>query len=177
MKKWPIIALMAVLLAAYGIFLLFWFGQERPAPEPPAVSTQASSQPQVIPVVDTEPAETEPSVTAETDDPALMTQPAEPVLPPDETLLRAKHVFVYDLTNERLMYTMGDQQEQIALGTDLSYCHVSRGHFRCRRATHLQESVFYSDLTIRKAHLQYSLRQDLSCCLLGSVFSTRKDQD
>jgi D-alanyl-D-alanine carboxypeptidase (penicillin-binding protein 5/6) len=177
MKKWPIIALMAVLLAAYGIFLLFWFGQERPAPEPPAVSTQALSQPQVIPVVDTEPAETEPSVTAETDDPALMTQPAEPVLPPDETLLRAKHVFVYDLTNERLMYTMGDQQEQIAPAslTKLFTIYVALRHLEADAVVTVGEEVTWIEKDSSVAAVKEGNRLTVEMLVQGMMMQSGND--
>jgi D-alanyl-D-alanine carboxypeptidase (penicillin-binding protein 5/6) len=109
MKKWSIIAVTLVVLVLYGVFLNSWMGQNGAAP------TQATD---ARPVLQSQPLET-----AET-----TVQPAtEPKPLPDESLLTARHAFVYDAGEDRLLYSFGDQNQQISPAslTKLFTCYVA----------------------------------------------------
>ena len=109
MKKWPIIAVTLAVLVLYGVFLTTWIGQDGAAPTTPADLLPAmQSQPLTV----TEP--TAPSAT-------------EPKPLPDESLLTCRHAFVYDVNEGRLLYTYGDQNQQLSPAslTKLFTCYVA----------------------------------------------------
>lgn len=112
MKKWPIFATLALMLVLCAVV----FG---------ACGTQPQQQAEQA-------SETETTVCTETAEPTTLppettvaTEP--PIEPVDESLLHAKHVFVYDITDERLLYTYGDQTETISPAslTKLFTCYVA----------------------------------------------------
>lgn len=114
MKKWPILAVTVVILVLYGMFLHNWMGQTDSA------ATVPTAQSDGVPVLQTQPLETT-VVTEPTE------APTEPYPLPSEELLTARHVFVYDATAQRLLYTYGDQNEQISPAslTKLFTCYVA----------------------------------------------------
>lgn len=126
MKKWPIFAVIACALALYGVLLLVWLGADRNKPAVPTTNAADQTAASVEIQVTTEPP-TAPTVISETVIP-------EPTIPeyddPDESLLTARHVFVYDTTYDRLLYTYGDQSEQISPAslTKLMTCYVALQH-------------------------------------------------
>ena len=119
MKKWPLFLTAALMLGLYGVFLAFWFS---PREAPAAPTTEATTTVTTLPATEpttqatTEPT-TEPTTEATTE---ATTEPAtvpttEPLpAPPDESVLNASTVFVYDLTAERMLYTLGDQNQTLA---------------------------------------------------------------
>lgn len=104
MKKWPIFAVTAVLLVLYGLFVVHWFSI-KPRAEEPEATTVATAAPTTEAVAETTAAPTTEPTTA----------PTLPVFEaPDETQLKAKHAFVYDMTFDQMLYTYGDQTERIS---------------------------------------------------------------
>lgn len=101
MKKWLIVTLSCILLFVYGAFLLVY--KDRMYPQPQPESTTETTTP-VTTATQTTPA------TEMTTEPTL---PRETVMPADYQLT-GKHAFVYDCESETLLFTMGDQQEQIS---------------------------------------------------------------
>lgn len=122
MKKWPIFALIACALALYGVLLLIWVGADRAEPE---TTTAALTVTQAA-VTAAEPT-TEPATVPT----KVIPEPTVPTYDdPDESLLTARHAFVYDLTYDRLLYTYGDQNQQISPAslTKLMTCYVALQH-------------------------------------------------
>lgn len=110
MKKWPILSCIAWVLA-----LAVMLGACVTAAPTGTEQTQAATTAQPT----TEPT-TEPTTVP-------TTVPLPTYSDPDETQLHARHAFVYDLTYDRLLYTYGDQSEQISPAslTKLMTCYVA----------------------------------------------------
>lgn len=101
MRKW-IIGISSLVLAGAAAFLLMLsLGQEGAESTAPTLTTAAQTA--VTTVATTAPPET----TVETEPPYI------PIDPPDMSGSTAKHVFVYDVENERLLFALGDQQQRI----------------------------------------------------------------
>lgn len=122
MKKWPILAAIVCGLALCGILVGSWLAVYAPTVAEPSGPAQTAASP-----VTAEP--TAESTAEPTEEPT--TAPTEPPYPvyeaPDETQLHCRHAFVYDLTNRRLLYTYGDQNESISPAslTKLATCCVA----------------------------------------------------
>lgn len=107
MKKWLLVALAALLLCGYGIFLRFWF---TPRPEqPPVETTEAETLPPETSAEIISP-ETVPEAIQEITAGLVSNKP--PVDPEYE--LTARHAFVYDCNSGQLRFTLGDMTQQIA---------------------------------------------------------------
>lgn len=116
MKKWTIILTIFVLVAIYGLFLLGWFGREKPQEPPaqlsetkPTTAAPTAAPTTAVPTTTVVPTTTAAPTTQPTEAP---TQPA--LIPPDVSELTAEIVFVYDYTAGRLLFTMGDQKAPVA---------------------------------------------------------------
>lgn len=109
MKKWPIIAVTLAVLVLYGMFLNSWLGQN-----------EAAAPTDALPVLQSQPLETVGNT-------AAAQAATEPRPLPDESLLTARHAFVYDVNEERLLYSYGDQNQQISPAslTKLFTCYVA----------------------------------------------------
>ena len=109
MKKWPIIAVTLCALVLYGVFLMAWMGQDGAAPAAPT---------DALPVMQ--------SLVSDTSD-ATVPSATEPRPLPDESMLSARHAFVYDVSEDRLLYSYGDQSQQISPAslTKLLTCYVA----------------------------------------------------
>ncbi len=103
MKKWPIFAAMAALLVLYGVLVGVWLGVPKADPMPTAGSGAQLSAP--APSQESAPPST--TVPAPTDPPQVV------YTDPDGTRLTGKHIFVFDATGGRMLYTLGDQNERI----------------------------------------------------------------
>ncbi len=119
MKKWPILVPLVCALVLCGVLVGGWITAKGPAT--PESTTQAA-----VPTTTAAPTETtaEPTTVPTT----VVTEPPYPTFEdPDETLLKCRHAFVYDLTYDRLLYTYGDQTESISPAslTKLMTCHVA----------------------------------------------------
>lgn len=110
MKKWPIIVTIPVLLLLYGLFLLGWYTNRPEPPVPTTVPTTAAPTTGAV----TEATSAPTTTAAPTTEPTTVPTTAAPLLPPDESVLKATTVFVYDMTDGRLIYSMGDLDRQIA---------------------------------------------------------------
>ena len=121
MKKWPILVSIVCGLVLCGILIGAWLTAYQPTPSEPAQTTQttAATLAEATTQAATEPV-TEPT-----------TAPTEPPYPtyeaPDESQLHCRHAFVYDLTNRKLLFTYGDQNEPISPAslTKLMTCYVA----------------------------------------------------
>lgn len=109
MKKWLIIALTLVLMAAYALFLFFVFSAQAMDPQIPDES---------IPAAPSEP--TAPSAGTALPSPESTTQTVqapsepEPTTQADIHTLTGTHAFVYDCGTNFLLYTHGDQSQSFA---------------------------------------------------------------
>lgn len=101
MRKW-IIGISSLVLAGAAAFLLMLsLGQGAGESTTPTQTTAAQTV--ATTVVTTAPPET----TVATEPPYI------PIDPPDMSQSTAKHVFVYDVDNDRLLFILGDQQQRI----------------------------------------------------------------
>ena len=116
-KRWHILLLIALLLVGYGVFVFAWYSGGRQSPEqtlpsetsdPAAVTTTTPTTTAPAPETTAEPT-TEP-----TTEPATEPTTEPPLMPPDETRLSTGTAFVYDLSREKMLYTRGDQNQQLA---------------------------------------------------------------
>ena len=122
MKKWPILVSIVCGLALCGILIGSWLGVYVPRLAEPSAPTQTETAPLAAETV------TEPTSVPATEPTAAATEPTYPTYEdPDETQLHCRHAFVYDLTNRRLLYTYGNQNEQISPAslTKLMTCYVA----------------------------------------------------
>lgn len=121
MKKWPILLSILCGLALCGVLIGAWFTADKTPPEATLPETAVTTEQTAAPTTE---AVTEPTVEP-------TTAPTEPPYPtyetPDESQLHCRHAFVYDLTNRRLLYTYGDQNESISPAslTKLMTCYVA----------------------------------------------------
>lgn len=106
MKKWLIIALILILMAAYGLFLAIVLPIQATVPDLPEESI-----PVTIPT-NTSPKAPEPlpAVTEATVESTV----SEPTTQADIHTLTGTHAFVYDCGTDLLLYTHGDQSKRFA---------------------------------------------------------------
>ena len=113
MRRWMLVALSVLLLFAYGLILRSCPAPiNAPATEPTQAPTEETAEPSEETTIpkDTVPVETE--ATTATEAPKVSVS-HKPEVDPDYTLT-ARNAFVYDCSEEVLLYTLGDMQKQIA---------------------------------------------------------------
>ena len=114
MRKILIIMISLVLAGATALLLVFSLASSEAAAPADTTAITASGAAETVaaepPTVATEPS-TEPS----TEPPTVATEPPTEPLPepPDMSGTTARHIFVYDVEVQRLLYTKGDQQLRI----------------------------------------------------------------
>lgn len=106
MKKWLIISLSLALTALCAVALLLVAGGVRFWPQEPAGTTAVPVMATVATTVAAEPAPT-----TEATDPTETLPPLPE--PPDMSASTATHLFVYDAGNDRMLYTLGDQNDRV----------------------------------------------------------------
>lgn len=97
MRKW-LISICALVMAGVGVFILMLAAEK---------GDGESTQPTTV--------ATEPDVTAQTVETTVATEPVYiPIDPPDMSQSTARQIFVYDVSADRMLYTLGDQKQRVA---------------------------------------------------------------
>ena len=124
-KRWPLILLIALLVIGYIVVVWNWYMglPEKPRPTVPAattaattaVTTQTTAAPTTAaPTTQPETQATTAPETEPTTEPTTVPTTEAPLIPADDHKIHGTAAFVYDLTNEKLLYTKGDQTAQVA---------------------------------------------------------------
>lgn len=170
MRKWLIVILSIVLtaLCVLALFLVAGGGiTQTPAP------TVTTAMPVMATVVTT--AATEPAPTT------VATEPTEtlPPLPepPDMDHSTATHLFVYDMTNERMLFTMGDQNERIepASLTKLFTAYVALQHVDPNQVVTVGEEAGWIAKDSSIAAVSEGCRLSIGMILQGMLMQSGND--